>query len=53
MSGKVSSEKQFRIRICTDRKILGLNVTQKRDDRIDNALFCTGVLNNIFNMGRS
>nr|WP_290705008.1 hypothetical protein [Ferroplasma sp. Type II] len=25
---------------------------QRRDDRIDNALFCTGVWYNLFNMGR-
>ena len=29
--------------IAADRKMLGWNVAQKRDDRIDNALFCTGV----------
>ena len=26
---------------------------QRRDDRIDGALFCTGVWHNMFNMGRS
>ena len=38
---------------AADKKMLGWNVTQRRDDRIDNALFCTGVWHNMFNMGRS
>ena len=38
---------------AADKKMLGWNVSQKRNDRIDNALFCTGVWHNIFNMGRS
>ena len=38
---------------AADKKMLGWNVTQRRDDRIDNALFCTGVWHNPFNMGRS
>ena len=37
---------------AADKKMLGWNVAQKRDDRIDNALFCTGVWHNLFNMGR-
>jgi transposase len=32
---------------------LGWNVAKRRDDRIDNALFCTSVWHNMFNMGRS
>ncbi|MGC8563113.1 MAG: ISNCY-like element ISFac3 family transposase [Thermoplasmata archaeon] len=38
---------------AADKKMLGWNIAQKRDDRIDNALFCTGVWHNMFNMGRS
>ena len=38
---------------AADKKLLGWNVAQKRDDRIDNALFCTGVWHNLFNIGRS
>ena len=38
---------------AADKKMLGWNVAQRRDDRIDNALFCTGVWHNMFNMGRS
>ena len=38
---------------AADKKRLGWNVAQRRDDRIDNALFCTGVWHNLFNMGRS
>ena len=36
-----------------DKKMLGWNIAQRRDDRIDGALFCTGVWHNMFNMGRS
>ena len=35
-----------------DKKMLGWNIAQKRSDRIDNALCCTGVWHNLFNMGR-
>ena len=38
---------------AADKKMLGWNVAQRRDDRIDHALFCTGVWHNMFNMGRS
>ena len=38
---------------AADRKIRGLNVAQRMGDRIDNALFCTGVWHNIFNMSMS
>lgn len=37
---------------AADKKMLGWNIAQKRDDRIDNAMFCTGVWHNLFNMGR-
>ena len=38
---------------AADKKMLGWNVVQRRDDTIDNALFCTGVWPNLFNMGGS
>ena len=38
---------------AADKKMLGWNIAQRRDDRIDNALFCNGVWHNLFNMGRS
>ena len=38
---------------AADKKMLGWNIAQRRDDRIDNALFCTGAWHNLFNMGRS
>ena len=38
---------------AADKKMPGWNVAQRRDDRIDNALFCTGVWHNMFNMGRT
>ena len=38
---------------AADKKMLGWNIAQRRDDRIDNALFCTGIWHNLFNMGRS
>ena len=34
-----------------DKKMLGWNIAQKRGDRIDNALCCSGVWHNMFNMG--
>ena len=34
-----------------DKKMLGWNIAQKRSDRIDNALCCSGVWHNMFNMG--
>ena len=33
--------------------MLGWDVAQRRDDRIDNALLCAGVWRNMFNRGRS
>ena len=38
---------------AADKKMLGWNISHRREDRIDNALFCTGVWHNLFNMGRS
>ncbi len=38
---------------AADRKIRGLNVAQRMGDRIDNALFRTGVWHNIFHMSMS
>ena len=35
-----------------DKKMLGWNIAQRREDRIDRALFCTGIWHNLFNMGR-
>ena len=37
---------------AADKRVLGWNIAQKRDDRIDHALFCTGAWHNLFNMGR-
>ncbi|MEM0135564.1 MAG: hypothetical protein QXU18_10160 [Thermoplasmatales archaeon] len=39
-------------RSAADKKMLGWNIAQKRKDRIDSALFCTGLWHNLFNMGR-
>jgi transposase len=36
-----------------DKKMLGQNVAQRRDDRIDSAIFCTGLWHNLFNIERS
>ena len=38
---------------AADKKMFGWNIAQRRDDRIDNALFCAGVWHNMFNMDRS
>ena len=38
---------------AADKKMLGWNILQRREDRIDSALFCTGAWHNLFNMGRS
>ena len=37
---------------AADKRVLGWNIAQKRDDRRDHALFCTGAWHNLFNMGR-
>ncbi len=36
-----------------DKKMIGWNVAQRRDDRIDSPIFCTGLWHNLFNIGRS
>ncbi len=38
---------------AADKKMLGWNIAQRRDDRIDSAIFCTGLWHNLFNIGRS
>ena len=38
---------------AANKKMLGQNVAQRRDDRIDSAIFCTGLWYNLFNIGRS
>ena len=38
---------------AADKKMLGWNIAQRRDDRIDGALFWTGVWHNMFNVRRS
>ena len=35
---------------AADKKMLGWNVAQRRDDRIDSALFCSGLWHNLFNL---
>ena len=35
---------------AADKRTLGWNVAQKRDDRIENALFCSGLWHNLFNL---
>ena len=37
---------------AADKKMLGWNMAQRRDDRISNALLCTNVWHNLFNIGR-
>ena len=37
---------------AADKKMLGWNMAQRRDDRISNALLCTDVWHNLFNIGR-
>ncbi len=37
---------------AADKKMLGQNVAQRRDDRIDSAKFCRGLWHSLFNMGR-
>ena len=37
---------------AADKKMPGWNVAQKREDKIDNALFCTGLWHNLFNTSR-
>lgn len=35
---------------ASDKKMFGWNVRQKREDRIDTALFCRGIWHNLFNL---
>jgi len=35
-----------------DKKMLGWGIAQRRDDRIDSALFCTDLWHNLFNFYR-
>ena len=37
---------------AADKKMLGWGIAQRRDDRIDSALFCTGLWHNLFNFDR-
>ncbi|QRF75781.1 Transposase [Thermoplasmatales archaeon] len=39
-------------RFAAAKKMLGWNIAQKMDDRINNVLFCTNVWHNLFNMSR-
>ena len=52
ISRAVPSEEQFRSRFAADKKMLGWGIAQRRDDRIDSALFCTGLWHNLFNFDR-
>ncbi len=36
---------------AADKKMLGWEIAQRREDRIYNALFCIGLWHNLFNMG--
>jgi len=35
---------------AADKKILVWGIAQRRDERIDSALFCTGLWHNLFNL---
>jgi len=35
-----------------DKKMLRWGIAQRREDRIDSALFCTGLWHNLFNLNR-
>ena len=35
-----------------DKKLFGWEIAQRREDRIDSALFCIGLWHNIFNLNR-
>ena len=35
-----------------DKKLFGWEIAQRREDRIDSALFCTGLWHNLFNLNR-
>ncbi|HLD78837.1 MAG TPA: ISNCY family transposase, partial [archaeon] len=34
-----------------DKRLCGWNVAQRRDDRVETALFCTGVWHNLMRLG--
>jgi len=38
--------------LAADKKMLGWGIAQRRDDRIDSALFCTGLWHIPFNFDR-
>ena len=38
---------------AADKKMLGLNIEQRRDDSTDHALSCTSAWHNLFNMRMS
>ena len=35
-----------------DKKLFGWEIAQRKEDRIDSALFCTGLWHNLFNLNR-
>jgi transposase len=37
---------------AADKKLFGWGIAQRREDRIDSALFCTGLWHNLFNLNR-
>jgi len=37
---------------AVDKKLFGLKIAQRREDRIDSALFSTGLWQNLFNLNR-
>jgi len=37
---------------AADKKLFGCGIAQRREDRIDSALFCTGLWHNLFNLNR-
>jgi Transposase len=39
-------------RFSADKKLFGWGIAQRREDRIDSALFCTGLWHNLFNLNR-
>lgn len=45
---KSNSEAGF----AADKKLFGWEIAQRREDRIDSALFCTGLWHNLFNLNR-
>jgi len=37
---------------AADKKLFGWGIAQRREDRIDSALFCTDLWHNLFNFNR-